>query len=125
MAIPGQDGSGDSDRAFLESSYFTYIIPAATNFVPEDALRPGDTPFPDQLSAIEQREQLFFGTRLASPLPLAHGLRIGGSTTDMFNNNPRWWHGVISALVLWSQTPTPTEKAVVFAYLREAFGVDV
>ncbi|KAK0656354.1 TRAPP trafficking subunit Trs65-domain-containing protein [Cercophora newfieldiana] len=61
MAIPSQqDEAADSDRAFLEQSYLTYIIPAATQFVPEDALQQGETPFQDQLSAIEQREQLFF-----------------------------------------------------------------
>jgi len=65
MAVPGQGDTGDSDRSFLEHSYLTYIIPAATAFVPEDAFLSRDTPFQDQLSAIEQREQLFFGTRLA------------------------------------------------------------
>jgi len=64
MALPDRDDAdaADSDRLFLDHSYLTYIIPAATHFAPEDALQPGGIPFPDQLSAVEQREQLFFGT---------------------------------------------------------------
>ncbi|KAK0633506.1 TRAPP trafficking subunit Trs65-domain-containing protein [Immersiella caudata] len=60
MAIPSKDEVSDSDRAFLENSHLTYIIPAATQFTPEKALQRGELPFQDQLSAIEQREQLFF-----------------------------------------------------------------
>ncbi|KAK4453004.1 TRAPP trafficking subunit Trs65-domain-containing protein [Podospora aff. communis PSN243] len=60
MAVPSKDETSDSDRSFLENSSLTYIIPAATQFAPEETLQQGKTPFQDQLSAIEQREQLFF-----------------------------------------------------------------
>lgn len=68
MALPDSNGANeaaDGAEAFLEQSYLTYIIPAATGFSPENALRPGAGTVESAISGIEQREQLFFGTRFA------------------------------------------------------------
>ncbi|KAL2260426.1 hypothetical protein VTK26DRAFT_5567 [Humicola hyalothermophila] len=67
MAVADPDGSAESGHAapdaFLEHSYLTYIIPFATNFNPEEALRQGAGSLESRIANIEQREQLFFGTR--------------------------------------------------------------
>lgn len=68
MALPDSNGANeaaDGAETFLEQSYLTYIIPSATSFDPEDALRPGAGAVESTISGIEQREQLFFGTRFA------------------------------------------------------------
>jgi hypothetical protein len=66
MAVPDPDVAGDPVAdAFLEQSYLTYIIPFATEFNPEDALRSGTGSIESKIAGIEQREQLFFGTRFA------------------------------------------------------------
>ncbi|SPQ18864.1 d9478caa-aec2-4792-b35a-30859aed1fc9 [Thermothielavioides terrestris] len=61
MAVPDPDVAGDHVAdAFLEQSYLTYIIPFATKFDPEDALRSGTGSIESKIAGIEQREQLFF-----------------------------------------------------------------
>ncbi len=75
MALPDpNDDAGDVvdvADAFLEQSYLTYIIPFATAFSPEEALGQGTgagaapSAIEAAISAIEQRDQLFFGTRFA------------------------------------------------------------
>jgi hypothetical protein len=72
MAVSDQHSNrpGDASRvadseAFLEQSYLTYIIPFATNFSPESALQQGAGSVETIISSIEQRDQLFFGTRFA------------------------------------------------------------
>ncbi|AEO65868.1 uncharacterized protein THITE_2113427 [Thermothielavioides terrestris NRRL 8126] len=61
MAVPDPDVAGDPVAdAFLEQSYLTYIIPFATEFNPEDALRSGTGSIESKIAGIEQREQLFF-----------------------------------------------------------------
>lgn len=54
------DDTHDDGRAFLEQSYFSYIIPSATNF------KADTTSPPSLLEGISQRDVLFFGMRLAS-----------------------------------------------------------
>jgi hypothetical protein len=53
----------DVAGAFLEQSYLTYIIPSITKFDPEDALQQDGSSIESKISSIEQRDQLFFGTR--------------------------------------------------------------
>jgi hypothetical protein len=72
MALPDQTSNGPGEaagvadsEAFLEQSYLTYIIPFATNFSPESALQQGAGSVESTISNIEQRDQLFFGTRFA------------------------------------------------------------
>ncbi|KAG7292396.1 hypothetical protein NEMBOFW57_002431 [Staphylotrichum longicolle] len=63
MALPDSNGANeaaDGAETFLEQSYLTYIIPSATSFDPEVALRPGAGAVESTISGIEQREQLFF-----------------------------------------------------------------
>lgn len=60
-----RDGGHDAPDAFLEHSHLTYIIPFATEFSPEAALREGGGSVESRIANIEQRDQLFFGTRFA------------------------------------------------------------
>ncbi|KAK3301119.1 TRAPP trafficking subunit Trs65-domain-containing protein [Chaetomium fimeti] len=50
----------DVADAFLEQSYLTYIIPSTTKFDPEEALRQDGSSIENNISSIEQRDQLFF-----------------------------------------------------------------
>ena len=54
------DDTHDDGQAFLEQSYFSYIIPSASNFKADT-----NSP-PSLLEGISQRDVLFFGMRLAS-----------------------------------------------------------
>jgi hypothetical protein len=74
MALPDPNGISevadvaDGADAFLEQSYLTYIIPSATRFSPDEILqqsRGGEQSVESAISGIEQRQQLFFGTRFA------------------------------------------------------------
>ncbi|KAL2132636.1 hypothetical protein VTI74DRAFT_3575 [Chaetomium olivicolor] len=63
MALPDPDradNTADVADVFLEQSYLTYIIPSATKFSPEEALRQGEDSVESRISRIEQRDQLFF-----------------------------------------------------------------
>ncbi|KAK0618550.1 TRAPP trafficking subunit Trs65-domain-containing protein [Bombardia bombarda] len=57
------DGREDAGQAFLERSYLSYIVPFASNFQPETALKlklhSGGT-WKGKFSGVEQRELLFF-----------------------------------------------------------------
>ncbi|KAK4132625.1 hypothetical protein BT67DRAFT_425513 [Trichocladium antarcticum] len=55
-----RDGGHDAPDAFLEHSHLTYIIPFATEFNPEAALREGGGSVESRIANIEQRDQLFF-----------------------------------------------------------------
>lgn len=71
MALPDPSGTTQAEDtlpiadAFLEQSYLTYIVPFATNFSPEEAFRDVGNSIEGAISSIEQRDQLFFGTRFA------------------------------------------------------------
>ena len=81
MALPDPNDAADVADvadvadAFLEQSYLTYIIPFATAFSPEEALGQGTGAgaapgaIEAAISSIEQRDQLFFGTRSAPCRP--------------------------------------------------------
>lgn len=56
----------DVADAFLNQSYLTYIIPSTTKFDPEEALQQDGGSIESNISSIEQRDQLFFGTRFAN-----------------------------------------------------------
>ncbi|KAL2020892.1 hypothetical protein VTK56DRAFT_7883 [Thermocarpiscus australiensis] len=69
MALADPDGTGagagnasneDAADVLLEQSYLTYIIPFATNFNPDEALRQGQGSVESKIASIEQRDQLFF-----------------------------------------------------------------
>lgn len=90
MALPESNGDGDGDGApiavavdvdadirdpvdvpdvadaFLEQSYLTYIIPSTTKFDPKEVLQQNGGSIESNISSIEQRDQLFFGTRFAN-----------------------------------------------------------
>ena len=77
MALPDPNGASevadvaDMADAFLEQSYLTYIIPSATSFSPSDVLEQGGGKSVEStISGIEQRQQLFFGTKFAGCFPL-------------------------------------------------------
>ena len=76
MALPDPNGASevadvaDVADAFLEQSYLTYIIPSATSFSPGDVLEQGGGSVESTISGIEQRQQLFFGTKFAGCFPL-------------------------------------------------------
>lgn len=77
MALPDPNGASevvdvtDVADAFLEQSYLTYIIPSATSFSPGDVLEQGGGGSVEStISGIEQRQQLFFGTKFAGCFPL-------------------------------------------------------
>jgi hypothetical protein len=89
MALPEPNGDGDGDGTavtvavdvdadirdtadvpdiadvFLEQSYLTYIVPSTTKFDPKEVLQDGGS-IESNISSIEQRDQLFFGTRFAN-----------------------------------------------------------
>lgn len=69
MALPHLDdasgGAGDAADTFLQQAYLTYIIPFASDFDPEEALSRGEDSVESKIANIEQRDQLFFGTRFA------------------------------------------------------------
>ncbi|KAK0703768.1 TRAPP trafficking subunit Trs65-domain-containing protein [Lasiosphaeria miniovina] len=57
----GGDNDGNGDGDLLDHSYLTYLIPHASNFGAEKALRSGDgQPGRGKLASIEQRDVLFF-----------------------------------------------------------------
>ncbi|KAL2158521.1 hypothetical protein VTH06DRAFT_4288 [Thermothelomyces fergusii] len=66
MALPDPSSPlADDDAlpvadAFLERSYLTYIVPFATDFRPEEALRDAGNSIAGAIAGIEQRDQLFF-----------------------------------------------------------------
>lgn len=75
MAVADPEGAhaagADAADGFLEHAHLTYFVPFATDFRADDALRDGAGPVESRLAAIEQRDQLFFGTRdpHAAPAP--------------------------------------------------------
>ncbi|KAK4232265.1 TRAPP trafficking subunit Trs65-domain-containing protein [Podospora fimiseda] len=61
MALPdGAGDAGDANDGSLGNSHLTYIIPFATKFDPEEALKQGEGSFESKLANIELRDQLFF-----------------------------------------------------------------
>lgn len=59
----------DSDP-LPEDCYLSYLVPSSTAFDPQQALDTAGDSFANRLAAVEQRDQLFFGTRFASSLPI-------------------------------------------------------
>ncbi|KAL2269968.1 hypothetical protein VTJ83DRAFT_2152 [Remersonia thermophila] len=49
-----------SAEEFLQNAYLTYIVPFATRFDPREAFRPASGSVESSISAVEQRDQLFF-----------------------------------------------------------------
>jgi len=62
-----QDGGGEGERNFLAASYLGYLVPSATDFKPETALRPSENPRRGKFESVDQRNLLFFGKRLTQP----------------------------------------------------------
>lgn len=57
------DDRRDDERSFLTGSYLSYIIPSASNFKPETALRPSASTRKGRFEGVQQRDLLFFGTQ--------------------------------------------------------------
>ncbi|KAM7209305.1 TRAPP trafficking subunit Trs65 domain containing protein [Naviculisporaceae sp. PSN 640] len=53
-------GTGDSERVFPSGSYLSYLVPLATNFNPETALRPSGSSRKAKFEGVQQRDLLFF-----------------------------------------------------------------
>ncbi|KAK3330198.1 TRAPP trafficking subunit Trs65-domain-containing protein [Apodospora peruviana] len=61
MASPrDREDAGDGQREFLEGSYFSYLVPFATDFKPATALRPSQNPRKGKFDSVEHRHLLFF-----------------------------------------------------------------
>lgn len=74
MAVTDTDShhnheGADSDAPLPEDCYLSYLVPSSTAFDPKQALDTAGDSFANRLAAVEQRDQLFFGTRFASSLP--------------------------------------------------------
>lgn len=63
-------GGADSDAPLPEDCYLSYLVPSSTAFDPQESLDTAGDSFANRLAAVEQRDQLFFGTRFASSLPI-------------------------------------------------------
>src|SRR3569833_443555 len=61
MAVSSPDETPNGDQEFIESSYLTYIVPFATDYKLEQALRQHNEPPRSFFESIEDREWLFFG----------------------------------------------------------------
>jgi hypothetical protein len=88
MAVPDHDPVDAANPApaapdaFLEESYLTYIVPFATRFDPREAFRQVPGSVERSISAVEQRDQLFFGMEVRALLPpVCPGLLIPASQT--------------------------------------------
>lgn len=66
MAVRDHAVARQTSSAFVDDSFLTYFILSATDFSFEDIQNLSGDSFQAKLSALERREQLFFGIRLAS-----------------------------------------------------------
>lgn len=79
----GHDDGGEGERAFLAASYLSYLVPSATDFKAETALRPSENPRRGKFESVDQRNLVFFGKRLAQrPIQsyaiVSHCLSVAG-----------------------------------------------